>query len=189
MLSGAASWHPLAIAAALAGLTLWLNHATRVTPQQDNGGFGHTPDYFVENFQATAFDVEGHPLHLLRAERMVHYMDDDTTSLTEPRYEQHPPGRPVVRARAEKGVVSGNGDHVHFLDGVLVERITPSGQVLEMRTDYLHVTPDAEQMQTNQPLVITQDRSVMTAGGMAADGRAGTLLFRGPVQGTYHGGR
>lgn len=77
-------WPPLALAALLALLGFWLN-LVGVRPNiVDNAGFGHDPDYVVERFDALAFDVRGEPRHRLAAERMTHYMDDDTTVLDNP---------------------------------------------------------------------------------------------------------
>lgn len=185
MTPGSASWQPLLIAATLAALTLWLNHATDVAVIRDDGGFSHTPDYYIDNFRATAFDADGHPLHVLRAKRMVHYMDDDTTSLIEPQYAQQRPDKPAVRASARRGMVSGNGDHVHFLDQVSVTRLADAGPALEMRTEYVHIIPDAEQIQTDKPLTLTQGQSTLSASGMFADGQSRAVLLRGRVKGSY----
>lgn len=186
MNTGSSAWLPLFLAAALAGLTWWLNHATTIADKQDHGGFSHTPDYFLDNFRATAFDANGQTLHVLRARHMVHYMDDDTTSLTEPRYEHHGATGPEVRVQARRGVVSGNGDHVHFLDDVRLIREADGGEALELRTSYLHVTPDAQQMQTHKPLVVQMGTSTLNASAMRADGKQRSMVFAGRVKGTYH---
>lgn len=186
MSQGSAAWLPLFLAAALAALTWWLNHATTSADKQDNGGFSHTPDYYLDNFSATAFDANGQPLHVLRARHMVHYMDDDTTSLTEPHYEQHGAAGPMVRVQARRGAVSGNGDHVHFLDDVRLSREADNGGALELRTAYLHVIPDAQQMQTNKPLEVRLGESTLSASGMYADGKRRIMTFTGRVRGTYH---
>lgn len=186
MNQGSAAWLPLFLAAALAGLTWWLNHATTIADKQDNGGFSHTPDYYLDNFSATAFDAKGKPLHVLHASHMVHYMDDDTTSLSEPHYEQHGPAGPKVSVQARRGMVSGNGDHVHFLDDVRLDRAADNGHAMELRTSYLHVIPDAQQMMTNKPLEIHLGKSTLSAAGMYADGKQGTISFAGRVRGTYH---
>lgn len=185
MTPGSVNWQPLLIAATLAGLTLWLNHATEVAVIRDDGGFSHIPDYYIDNFRATAFDADGHPLHVLQAQRMVHYMDDDTTSLTEPRYAQQRPGKPAIQASARRGVVSGNGDHVHFLDQVSVTRVADAGPALEIQTEYLHIIPDAELIQTDKPLVIAQGASELTANSLLADGNSRAVLLRGGVKGSY----
>lgn len=185
MIQGATAWQPLLIAGALAALTLWLNHATTIAVMKNNDGFSHVPDYFIDNFQATAFDAQGMPLHVLEAKHMVHYMDDDTTHLTEPHYERQRPDRPTVHARSLRGVVSSNGDHVHFLDRVRVTREASDERPLKMHTEYLHIIPDADVMQTNKPLVITQGSSNMSATGMYADGKSRVITFQGRVKGTY----
>lgn len=177
---------PLAVVAAMAGLTYWLNQVTEAPLPQDDAAFRHDPDLIVENFSATAYDRHGHPRHILTAVRLTHYMDDDTTELIAPRFEQRSPGAPVVRASATRGFVSSNGEHVHLIDQVRITReATPDTPELVMTTQYLHVTPEAELMRTDQPVELRQGASWMTAGSLYADGKSRTMELKGRVKGTY----
>ncbi len=181
-----ASWLPLAIAAVMAALTLWLNHISEQPLPQDDAAFRHDPDAVVENFVATAFDRNGYPRYSLAATRMTHFMDDDTTTLESPRFEQNTPGAPSVRAEARRGIVSSNGEHVHLLDEVRMTRAaSQSSPELVLTTDYLHITPEAEVMQTERPVELRQGRAWMTAGSLLVDGKSRTLELRGRVKGSY----
>jgi lipopolysaccharide export system protein LptC len=140
----------------------------------------------VENLVATAFDSQGHPRYTLSAARMVHYTDDDTTTLEVPRFEQQAPGAPAIRAAARRGLVSSNGDHVHLLDAVSMTRAAHQGMPeLVLTTDYLHVTPEAESMRTDKPVRLRQGTSWLAAESLYFDAKARILDLKGGVKGSY----
>jgi LPS export ABC transporter protein LptC len=109
------NWMPLGLALLLAMLGFWLNHVGERVETVDNAGFTHDPDYFVENFDALAFDTDGKPYQRLAAARMMHYMDDDTTVLDKPRLRILDPLTPVS-VTAGRALLSSDGNQVYFLD-------------------------------------------------------------------------
>lgn len=177
-------WLPLFIAGLLAALTFWLARLAQTAAPVDMGGFGHDPDYIIERFSATAFDAQGEQRYLLAAERMTHYMDDDTTALEQPRFAIQEGGHPRWRADAVRGVVSANGENVHLLDDVRVQQAA-AAQPVVLTTQYLWVIPEAEMLRTDKPVTLRQGASVVTAQGMELDGRQRTLILAGRVKGTY----
>jgi lipopolysaccharide export system protein LptC len=179
-------WPPLVIAAVFAAITFWLARLAQVPLAADMAGFGHEPDYIVENFRAIAFDVQGKPRHRLAAERLTHYMDDDTTALDQPRFQREGVGEPTWRVASKRGVVSANGENIHLLDDVRVERIVPTEpEPLVMNTEYLWVIPDADILRTDKPVTIRQGSSVVVASGMEVEGKQRTLELTGRVRGVY----
>jgi len=179
-------WLPLVIAGLLAAVSFWLGRLAQVPVSMDMGGFGHDPDYIVEAFQATAFDIAGKPRYRLSAEKMTHYMDDDTTVLEQPRFLREISGQPTWRAASSRGLVSSNGENVHLLDDVRIER-DDGGQSppLVLTTDYLWVIPEADILRTDKPVTLRQGASQVVAGGMEVDGKQRTLEFAGRVKGIY----
>lgn len=179
-------WSPLVIAALFAALTFWLARLAQMPFAADVDGFGHEPDYIVERFQAIAFDTQGKPRYRLAADRLTHYMDDDTTELDQPRFVREVPGEPAWHADARRGVVSSNGENVHLLDDVrVVRREAAGGEPMVMTTDYLWVIPEADILRTDKPVTIRQGSSVIQAGGLEVEGKQRTLELAGRVRGTY----
>jgi len=179
-------WTPLVVAAFFAAMTFWLARLGQIPLALDMGGFGHEPDYIVENFRATAFDLEGQPRYRLAAERLTHYMDDDTTELVQPRFVREVPGEPTWRAISKRGVVSSNGENVHLLDDVEVERkVLGDPEPMILSTNYLWIIPEADILRTDKPVTIRQGSSVVNAAGMDVDGKQRTLELAGRVRGTY----
>lgn len=184
-------WLPLAIIGVLAALTAWLGQlADEVRPAGDAGVFGHHPDYFVEDFKATAFDVDGSTRYRLSARKMVHFMDDDSTTLDEPRFSREGQGMPDVHVRSRRGLVSSDGENVYFLGEVRMEHAWKSDRPpLRLATEYLRVVPDANLIRTDRPVTLSEGRSTLSGGGMEADGDSRTLILAGRVRGVYESRR
>lgn len=180
-------WFPLVIVGGLVVLTAWMGQlADRHPVAADTAALGHNPDYFVDNLRATAYDVAGVPRYHLTASKMVHYMDDDMTSLENPVFLRDGPGVPQVQAESRHGKVSPDGKIVYLIDDVHVTQDSLSGgPPIEFTTQYLKVLPDADQLSTDRPVVLRQGTSVVTGNTMAADGKERTLQLSGRVKGLY----
>jgi lipopolysaccharide export system protein LptC len=175
-------WPPLGLALILALLGFWLNQVSNKTPFEDDAGFAHEPDYIVEQFNALEFDELGKPKHRLVAERMTHYMDDDTTVLQNPVFISLDPLLPM-EVTSRRAQMSGDGKQVHFLDQVHVVRRDPNDQMpMTLDTEYLHITPDERTMRTNQLVTLRQGSSIITAHQMLVDDANKLLTLSGGVK-------
>jgi lipopolysaccharide export system protein LptC len=175
-------WPPLVLALILAALGFWLNQVA-VRPQIfDDSGFVHEPDYIVEQFNALSFDTQGKPLHRLRAARMAHYMDDDTTVLELPVFTSLDPLLPV-EVKSQRAQISADGRQVYFLRQVRLERLGLEGQMpVTLETEYLQVTPDERIMRSNQLVTFRQGASVITASQFMADDKKRLMTLSGGVK-------
>lgn len=186
MYSRLVSWTPLLVVALLAAMTFWLDRVVQVVQWVDSRGFAHDPDYIIENFQATAFDLNGQPRHKLEANRLIHYMDDDTTHLDSPFYTRLVTGRPPVSIRSKRALLTPNGEDIYFLDDVHMERAAASERgPMVLTTQMLQVTPDANRMQTDRAVMVQQAGSNIQAGGMVAEGEDPIIQFRQKVKSVY----
>lgn len=122
-----------AVLAALAALSWWLPNALTPRGGLFDGDSRHEPDYTIENFTATEMNAQGQRKHELRAAKMVHYADDDTSDLTQPYLIQFPPDAAPVHTRADRGQVSPNGKEILMQGNVRVTRgasgADPAGEV------------------------------------------------------------
>lgn len=181
-------WPPLGLALLLALLGFWLNHVADQTPYVDDAGFAHEPDYIVEHFNALAFDLQGRPRHRLVAERMTHYMDDDTTVLEQPTLTLLNPQIPV-EVKSKRAQMSADGKQIYFLGQVHVVRNGQNGlkghMPTTLDTEYLHVTPDDRIMRTNKFVTLRQGALLITANQMLVDDNNKLLTLSGGVKGTH----
>jgi lipopolysaccharide export system protein LptC len=111
-----------AVLLALVALSIWLPNAF-IDPVLtiDNGPQG-TPDYIIENFTSTAMDQHGRPKHVLSAARLVHYPNEKSAYLEQPRLVQYAPGSPPVHTTADRGKVYNDGKELQMTGNVRVTR-------------------------------------------------------------------
>jgi len=180
------AWLPLAIVGSLVLLTAWLGQLAQTPKARAPGAPGYAPDYFVENFTATAFDEKGAPRYSLSAARMTHYMGVDTTDLEAPRFVSQGVAAPHAQVRAQRGLVSPRGDEVEFVGQAVMLRQREDGEPpLELSSERIKVYPELERILAEQAIVLKDGRSEVRAAGMAADGRQRTLELKGRVRGVY----
>lgn len=179
------NWTPLALALLLALLAAWLNQVSQTEAVVDNAGFTHDPDFIMTRFDALAFDARGRPHQRLTADKLTHYMDDDTTVLERPVMRQLDPEQPVS-VQSRRALISSDGQQIHFMDDVRLARVGRGGQPeATLETAYLHVSADRRSMRSDRPVVFRQGRSSITADGFSADDRARQVSLNGNVRGTY----
>ena len=179
------NWPPLALALLLAVLAGWLNLVSRTETVVDDAGFTHDPDFVMARFNALAFDPQGRPHQRLTADKLTHYMDDDTTVLERPVLRQLDPLRPVT-VQARRALISSDGQQIHFLDDVRMARAGQGNQpATTLETAYLHVSADNRRMVSDRPVLFRQGRSSIAADGFSADDLARQVSLNGNVRGTY----
>jgi lipopolysaccharide export system protein LptC len=163
----AATYFPVLLMAALAGVTFWLDRIVQLSEPSTPSAQRHDPDFKVEDFTITRMSPEGRPASLLSAREMVHFPDDQTTELEAPRFEQRSPDGPTVRVRADRGTVSKDGEQVNVRDNVVVVRDgNGSRSPLRVETSTLEILPKEEVVRTNAPVRITEGEARLEGTGM-----------------------
>lgn len=189
---GFSSLFPLVIMLLLAMLTLWLSRTTGLATIGEESAAQNEPDYIVERFALTRFNEAGARRYVLAADKLVHLQQDDTSLLTRPFLRQFHDGKPEVRMRAKRAVVTAGGEVAHLHDEVEVVRpgepaqgkreATPDTRVT---TTYLRVLPDSDRADTPEPVRIEQGKSVVTGVGMDFDDRYQRVNLRSQVRASF----
>ena len=179
------SWFPVILLAALAVVTFWLDRVVQppADPAQPSAA---EPDYIVNGLFATRMDPQGRVKDTLRAQKMTHYPENDTTLLAEPTLVTYGEGRAPVTVSARHARMSENGENVYFEDDVRVVRApdrTRSELVVE--TSFLHVIPEANIAKTDKPVTIREAGTVVTATGLELNSETRVLNLEGRVRGTF----
>jgi lipopolysaccharide export system protein LptC len=184
-IGSAASFFPLILAGLLAGLTFWLELATRPPVSGNDGKSRHDPDYIVENFEVRRFGPTGVLQHTLRATLMKHYPDDDSTVVTAPdlTYFRDPP----TTVTARQALISSKGEHVQLIDDVIVTRSGIAGKPNSvLTTSRLDAYPDEEIATSDVPVTITKGLSKVNGSAMQANNKTAIYILEGPVRGIFH---
>lgn len=180
------AWSSLLPLLALLAGTYWLSRQVLPLPAAPNYKARHDPDIIVEHFSAVSLNQQGTPHFLLAASKLVHYPDDDSTHLFDPRLTAPYRNKPPVHFTALHGEISHNGKQIWLSDDVKVVRDASASQSqLTITTSWLHVVPNAQTADTDRPLTLTDARGTITAVGMKLDSRARTLQLLSQVKSRY----
>lgn len=179
-------WYPALLLALLAGLTSWLDQKVRPPPAPRDGSTRHDPDVIVEGFTAVKLYPDGTPRHALNGRRLSHYPDDDSTHVERPEFFHYAPPAAPVNAKAERALVSRNGDNVYFTGNVRIERAAFADEPsLRLATEFLHIIPDRDLAATDKPVDMSRGTLRARATGMEFDNRARTLKLLSKVKVEY----
>lgn len=178
---------PMATVILLAAISLWLKDVSHLVDLFDTRGFRHEAGVIIEDMRLISVSRQSTATQVLTAQRMTHFLDDDTLRLVEPRYDRFQAEGARMQITARRGLVSEDRDNFYFLDEVRLQReANHGGTPLVLTTEYLRVMPGLDRVRTDKPVHVQQGRSRIDAqGGMAADGKSGRMEFAGPVRSVY----
>lgn len=176
---------PLGIMLALAAITFYLDRA--VNDDDSHPSLRrHDPDYIVVNFTTTTYNRAGAPESTLSASRMLHFPDDDTTELSEPRVVQTKPDEPKMTVRAARGKLSRDGEDIFLYDNVVLHREAGAGKgPATLTTEYLQVTRDRSIARTDREVKITEEGRSLTGRGMEYNNETRHFSLQSDVRGRY----
>lgn len=179
-------WFPLLLLAMLAAVTFWLDRVVQ-PPAPATEPNTTEPDYIVDGLSAMRMDRDGRIKHTLKAEKMTHYPENDTTLLVEPRFVTYGERHAPVAVTAKHARMSGNGENVYFEDDVRVVRAQEGNRPeLVLETSFLHVIPEANIAKTDRPVTIRDTTAVVTASGLELNSETRVLNLQGRVRGTFN---
>ncbi len=184
------SLFPLLLLLALAAASFWLERAVQAPDYDKTGKLRHDPDFIAEDFGITKMGADGKPEYSLSAARMLHYPDDESTDIVAPRLVQrHDDAAPIV-IRADRGLISRNGEQASFFGNVVVVReASAQRSELRMQTEYLQIDPDRDLASTNRPVIITEGRSRLAGVGMEFNNKTRQFTLLSQVRGTFDAGK
>lgn len=186
----ASNLFPLLLMLALAAGTLWLERAVQEPDRDRSGKTRHDPDFIADDFGVTKMSINGKPEYKLSATRMLHYPDDESTDIAEPRLEQRHENAPPIIVRADRGLVSKNGEEASFYGNVVVVReASQDRSELRVQTEFLQIVPDRNLARTDKPVTITEGRSRLSGVGMELNNKTRQFKLLSQVRGTYDAGK
>lgn len=178
---------PIILLGLLAALTYWVNINVQPPSHKDDAKKRHDPDYFLNNFVSTQTDLNGDLRYRLKADKMKHYPDDDSTDLVNATYTQYELGKKYVEVTGKKGEVSSTGADIKLYNDVVVTR-APYGDKGEMtlETEFLNILPEEDFVLTQKPVVIKQaPKTVVHARGMVYDKKNLRITLLNKVRAHY----
>lgn len=165
-------------------LNNWLSGQREERARERGEAQQHVPDYFLRGFVATTMNQQGRPDHQLAGEMMVHYGDDGTMELTQPRLTLYANGDAAWHVDAARGLLSEDGAQLELSGGVRISR-ADQGALLELTTNNMLIRPKERYAETEAPLTLTHPQGQMEAIGLRAYMREERLLLLSQVKGRY----
>ena len=190
MLERLRSWLPLLPLLLLLAAIYWLSLQVQTNAPGASSGKRHDPDYMMDNFTATTLDTQGKIRFVMSAKKMWHTPDDDTTHLEAPQLasftEEHPP----LRITALMGELLHKDEAIYLRNDVTIVRPAYANKSeLTFKTSYLHVVPNKDIADTDQPVTLIDARTTLHAVGMELDNKARSIKFLSQVKTVYEPAR
>lgn len=177
---------PLALMLALALLTFYLERTVREEEDAHPSLRRHDPDYLLTNFSTTTYNRDGRAVTMLSAAKMIHYPDDDSTELIAPRMVQSRPAEPRFTVRADRGVLSSNGDEIFLYDNVVLDRDAHAARpAARVTTSFLHVLRERSLVRTDRAVEIVEERRALSGRGMEYHNESLEFFLRNDVQARF----
>lgn len=170
----------------LLAVTYWLNQQAQPELTKLDSNIRHDPDAIVENFSATRLNEQGTPRFILAAEKMLHFPDDDSTTLEMPHLTSVSDERPMIHASAKHGTLSSKGDEIFLRGDVVILREASTQQdKLTLKTEYLHILSDQDLLKTDRAVTLIDAHNIVNAVGLEMNNRARTLKLLSQVRSEY----
>lgn len=168
---------------ALALLSNWV--ADILTPQQAiSRPERHTPDFFLTSVQIRAMDENGALQHRMSAARIVHYSDDDSSELLEPRFYAIGDQGPLWEVRSDQGHSDADGKVVMLRGAVTMTQLGAANGVLHTRD--LLLRPRENYVETAAQVTFQDGTSHIEATGLRGNlGEGGSLQLLAKVRGVH----
>jgi lipopolysaccharide export system protein LptC len=172
----------------LIALTAWLSD-TAVTPLQVSSveeEQSHTPDFYMQTYNALVMDERGLPSHRVISPRLTHYADDETTELEQPDVTVYRDIGAPWQIKSERGWVAADNKLVLMSGNVRMDRLkTADNPPMQLRTERLRVMPDDDYAETDKPVSMKTDRQEVHANGMRAYMAKNQIQLLGEVSSHY----
>lgn len=181
------AWSPVLLLGALAALTYWLNAQVQPGAAKFDGSGRHDTDLYIENFKAVSLDEEGRIRQSITAKVARHYPDDDTTEFESPLITFSDPDKPPISVAADRATITGDQKNAYFNGHVRGVRAASADESekgpIVVTSEYLHVLPKEDKIETDKPVTISDPRGIINATGMEFDNKAKTFKFNSHVSG------
>ena len=130
----------------------------------------HEPDYYIDNMIRRTLGPLGETANILRAERLEHFADDDSTELASPHLEIYNGNPEPWHVIAAHGWVSSCNEVVLLHGPVEIWRQNKAGKrIYQVLTSELRVLPKEQYAESAEPTTIIAPATVAHSIGMRAN--------------------
>ena len=186
-LDTASAYLPLLLMAALALGTWWLVKNTPLfEAARAPAPLHHVADYTMTRFMVQHFGADGAMRVQIEGDLLRHYPDTDTVEIDNPRIRAIGVDGRVTLASARQALSNRDGSDVLLTGAAHIEReATAKAAAIDFRGESLHYFKYTERVQSDQPVVVTQGSTEISAAAMAYDNLARVVDLVGQVRAVF----
>ena len=127
----------------------------------------HIPDYYLEDFTITEFDLDGSAKYELQALYMAHYPHDGNSELLEPYMQIFRQNEVPMHIRSRKGWLTADNEVLLLRGDVDMWQLDAEGKrTLDIDTTDVRVLVEQNYAETDEYARITTDDAIITGTGM-----------------------
>jgi lipopolysaccharide export system protein LptC len=183
---------PLLLMGGLTLLTFWL--VQKNTPLPINvieRPRLHEPDYTIKNGALSYLNEQGQTKYRILGKELIHYDDDASIDITQPRMRLFQQDKSPVTVRAKRGHIDGDITILDLFDNVEIYRPPQSASEKQKaspymlaKSSYFQVLINDDIIKTNKPVELEQGLSVMQSNdGGVFDNVQQSMQLLGTVKG------
>ncbi len=158
---------PIGVLALLVILTFWLSRFVQQGGNRADAKMRHDPDLIIEALAARKLSATGEVEYKLRADKLVHYADDDSSKVAGVLFTSVQPGKPLLTARAPLGSLYHGTDTIVLQGNVemIVEATAKHSQSV-LRTPTMILETDKNIARTDAGVTIDNGNSHAVAASL-----------------------
>lgn len=175
---------PLIFFVILVLLTIWLDYLSRSSEQGKGDGLYRNPDYIAENLTGVRIDHQQEIQRQFSAQRLLHYLHEQTTHLEHISFLNLDPQKPLLRITADRAIVQNKGKDIDLMDNVTAVRGGADDEKakITLTTDFLRLNPDENLITTDRVVTIARYKSRIEAKGLEFNNRIGQIQLLSAVK-------
>lgn len=179
----------LAVALLVVGIaffTSWLLRTLGETPLVKTGELNREPDYFFDEFVATARDAQGKISYRLEAKQLEHFPYNYSMTLEKPYIELFQEKGQPWQTWAEQGIFFEKRQLVTLSGKVRIHRAADEiNQPVTLSTESITLDMRKKIAKTSSDVQVTSGEDILNATGMMVDLQSGRVELHSKVKGKY----
>lgn len=180
-----ATYLPLLLMSALAGLTWWLaRYSPRLPDERPAQAARHDPDYTAERAVLQRYSVDGQLVAQVEGEQVRHYPDTDEIEVDTVRLATTGADGRRTQATARQALAAGDGSRYSLQGGAHVISTGPDGRTVDLTGEHLLVLTQERRVESDTPVTVRQGGSVVVADAMEFDETTQLVTLHGHVRAT-----
>lgn len=174
---------PLLLMVGLALGTWWLvKNSPGPLPTREAAAPRAEPDYVMTGFLVQRFDPDGRLQVQLQGQQMRHFPDSDRIEIDGVSVRSWAPDGRESQATARRAVAKGDGSELRLEGAAQVRGLTPSGEPIEIDSEFLQFFTRTERVLTEQAVTVRAGANQVRAARLQFDNLKGLLELGGPVR-------